>query len=258
MATYIIGDVHGCLHPLHQLLEKIELSPQDRLFFTGDLINRGPHSLEVLNVIMRLPNAQVVLGNHDLHLLAIAYGSTDARPSESMQTVLLSPQKRNIIEWMRHQPLLRTINPQCILVHAGLPPQWDIPTASQHANTVEKLLQSHQIKRFLDALYQHEQVIDASHSSPQYTTLSLTQIRRCTRLGDLELKYHKSKQTQDLLRPWFEWYDQPEMIVFGHWAALRGKSKHPHCIATDTGCVWGGQLSAYHLEAGTFIRVDST
>jgi bis(5'-nucleosyl)-tetraphosphatase (symmetrical) len=260
MATYVIGDVHGCLEPLTHLLDKIAYSNTDKLYFVGDLVNRGPKSLETLLFIKSLHNTRIILGNHDLHLLALAYKVISRPTPHPTDNLLNSPRKIALIEWLRHQPLMHKISNNSFMVHAGIPPQWDISTAMQQAQDVEQVMQSDHINKLLELLYSQLNTSWSEQSDRwqrlQYTALAFTQMRRCTQLGEIELKFNDKTITENLLKPWFEWYQQPENIIFGHWAALNGESTHPRCIATDTGCVWGGKLSAYHVEKQCFIRTD--
>ncbi len=260
MATYVIGDVHGCLLQLNNLLEKIAYSPTDKLYFVGDLVNRGPDSLDTLMFIKSLPNTNIILGNHDLHLLALAYKIISRPAPHPTDSILNSPHKIKLIEWLRHQPFMHKINDNTFTVHAGIPPQWDVNTAQKNARAVEKIMQSATINKLLELLYSK---LNASWSEKsdlwqthQYTALALTQMRKCTHNGELYLKFNNKGIAANQLKPWFEWYNQPENIIFGHWAELRGESTNQRCIATDTGCVWGGQLSAYQVEEQCFIRVD--
>jgi bis(5'-nucleosyl)-tetraphosphatase (symmetrical) len=258
MATYVIGDIHGCLDQLHHLLDKLAYNKEDQIYFVGDLVNRGPKSLETLLFIKSLTNAKVILGNHDLHLLALAYKIISRPQPHPLDDILQSPHKIPIIEWLRHQPLMQEINPTIFMVHAGIPPQWDIKTAHQHANDVANIFKSDKITQLLELLYSDLNATWSDNLSiwktRQYITLALTQMRKCTQQGHIFLQFNKNTFSENTLKPWFELYQHPEKIIFGHWAKINGESTNERCIATDTGCVWGGQLSAYHVETDTFIR----
>ncbi len=264
MSTYVIGDVHGCLDELKLLLDKIKFCQKlDTLYFVGDIINRGKDSLNTIQFIRSLSNAHVVLGNHELHLLALAEKVITRPADHPLQEILNAKNKIDIIEWVKQQPLIRAINNKDIIVHAGIPPQWGTELALILSNQACNHLQSNQCNKLLNSIYHGPKQIDWQSNLPTqkclaYTLLALTHMRKCNHKGSLELNFNQTYSHQSDLLPWFEWPTRrKERIFFGHWASLRGQSSNPKCIATDTGCVYGHELSAYHLEQNRFIRVNT-
>jgi len=259
MALYAIGDIQGCDAELGALLQRIGFSAdRDRVWFVGDLVNRGPESLDALRRIRALGDAAtVVLGNHDLHLLAVAFGHAKVRSDDTLNDILAAPDRDLLLEWLLTRPLLhedRGLN-LCML-HAGLAPQWDMPTARACAREFEAALQ-HDPRQLFAHMYGDE---------PNRWSRSLTGAERLrfiancfTRLryvdaeGRLALraKGPPEKAQRKSLIPWFDadqarWHGQ--RIVFGHWSTL-GFFSNAHVIALDTGCVWGGSLTALQLDA---------
>ena len=265
MSTYIIGDIHGCLDELKLLLDKLTFcNKSDSLYFVGDIINRGKDSLNAIQFIRSLSNAHIVLGNHELHLLALAEKIITRPTSHPLQEILDAKNKIDIVEWIKQQPLIRTISKKDIVVHAGIPPQWSIKKALRLSNQACDQLQSNQCLQLLQLTYNNPKQIDWHPNLPTqkclaYTLLALTQMRKCDHKGSLELKFNQNCSHKADLLPWFEWPTKRKgRIFFGHWASLRGRSSNPQCIATDTGCVYGHELSAYHLEQNRFIRVNTS
>lgn len=264
MANYVIGDVQGCFAELMALLEHIQFdSTQDRLWFTGDLVNRGPDSLAVLRYVKSLPiKPAVVLGNHDLHLLAIACGQARLKPNDTIEDVLLAPDCSSLCDWLRHQPLLHHALGFTI-VHAGLAPQWDLTTALHCAKEVETVLQSNEYPELFAHMYGNNpnrwQDDLTGWMRLRLIINYLTRIRFCDENGTLELNTKGESQ----LAPagFFPWYKIPNRahknlkIIFGHWAALGGQTDEPGIYALDTGCVWGNALSAMRLEDQTRFSV---
>lgn len=257
MATYIIGDVQGCYQELQELLQTIDFNPDtDKLAFVGDIVNRGPNSLEVLRFIKQLKNPWVVLGNHDLFLLIIGYElmPTDAY-EHTLDAVLRAPDKQDLIEWLRHQPLIHAEN-QALLVHAGLPPQWNVEESLQYAEEVAAILQGPNFQKFLTHLFGDEPSTWSNSLNEQdrwrYITNALTRMRFCSEAGELDLSANgKMSTSSKKYHPWFDWRDpnQDEIdIYFGHWAALNGECNAPRCYALDTGCAWGHCLTALRLD----------
>ncbi|QIK38005.1 symmetrical bis(5'-nucleosyl)-tetraphosphatase [Caldichromatium japonicum] len=257
MAIYAIGDVQGCDAELCRLLEHIAFDPtQDRLWFTGDLVNRGPDSLAVLRRVRALGDrAVVVLGNHDLHLLAVAAGNLKHADS-SLQPILRAPDCDDLLAWLRHRPLLHHDPDRNItLVHAGLPPQWDLAQAQACAQELEAVLHSDGYPDFLRAMYSNE----PARWSPglkgldrlRFIANSLTRLRFCTADGGLALKEKGPLGSQPPgVLPWFAVpgrRSQALRIVFGHWSTL-GYWSGANVWAIDSGCVWGGALTALRLD----------
>lgn len=264
MATYIIGDVQGCYTELQQLLTLVNFNPiQDRLGFVGDLVNRGPDSLLVLRFIKSLPRAMVVLGNHDLHLLAIGYQAVAYSGKHTLDAVLNATDKIELLDWLRNQPFLHFIAEfDAILVHAGIPPQWTLPQALREAEQVAGQLRGPHYLDFLQHMYGHQpmkwQADLIGWDRSRYVVNAFTRMRFCTQDGELDLAnktVHSSNPER--FRPWFDWYQLPERVLFGHWAALEGHCSHPNCEALDTGCAWGHALTAYRLEDQRRFSVSS-
>jgi bis(5'-nucleosyl)-tetraphosphatase (symmetrical) len=255
---YAIGDVQGCFDDLQALLKLIDFnSARDRLWFVGDLVNRGPKSLEVLRFIYGLgERAVTVLGNHDLHLLAVAAGAQPLQASDTLSEILAAPDRETLLNWLRHCPLMHHDSAAgYTLVHAGIPPQWSLSDALSYAKEVEQALQDPS-SGFLEQLYGNEPSEWSESLNGwdrlRYITNALTRMRFCSATGKLNLTLKETAVTTDpqLLR-WFEIEKRNtsgENIIFGHWAALRGKVNTPHVFALDTGCVWGGALTAMRLR----------
>ncbi len=260
MSIYAIGDVQGCAEPLHRLLDALAFDPaQDQLWFCGDLVNRGPDSLRVLRTVKQLgDSAHVVLGNHDLHLIALALEVPSAkhRASDTLLPVLQAPDRDELIHWLRGLALLHhDASADWTLVHAGLAPQWTLADATQCANEVQAVLRSDEAQEFLDLCYRHQ--ADRWHHDLTgmtrlvTTTAYLTRVRFCFADGTLEHKFKGAPGEQAAgLTPWF---DLPQRawagtrVVFGHWAAL-GRYREQGLIGLDSGCVWGNTLSAANLN----------
>lgn len=256
MATYAIGDVQGCFNELQALLAQIHFDPAyDRLWFTGDLINRGLQSLQVLRFVKNLPETVVILGNHDLHLLALADGNP--YQNHTLQAVLGAPDCDELVHWLRHQPLLHyDPNLNYAMVHAGLPPQWTFAQAQQHAQEVTTLLKSERWRELMVNMYSNSPVqwqdTLEGWSRLRYIINAFTRMRFCDTNGRLELIYKGQIGGQpESYLPWFKIpgrRTQTLPIVFGHWAALRGETDEPNIYALDTGCIWGNCLTAMRLE----------
>lgn len=259
MSTYAIGDVQGCYQPLQKLLQKIQFYPaHDTLWFTGDLINRGPQSLDVLRFVSQLGDQhQTVLGNHDLHFLAVAAGVRHAHPSDTLQEILDAPDKKQLLDWLRHRPMLvrhETLN--YVMTHAGLAPVWTLAKAQELAHEVEAVLRQGDARTLFENMYgNHPDHWDDALTGVERLRCIInyfTRMRFCHRDGRLELTYKGTinDKPTDLV-PWFD--VQPRLnadvkIIFGHWAALNGEVDVPNVFALDTGCVWGNKLTAMRLE----------
>lgn len=266
MALYAIGDIQGCARALDELLCALKFdTTADRLWLVGDLVNRGPNSLEVLRTVMALDTSVVtVLGNHDLHLLAAVAGIRAPRAQDTLDAVLAAPDRDAIVDWLRCRPLLHhDIAGKRVLVHAGVPPCWTIAAAARAAREVEALLRSPDWMRGLATLYGdgprewHSQLDDEARV--RYAINALTRMRYCDEHGGLDFAHTGPPGTQAAgLVPWF---DHPQRhrdnihIVFGHWATL-GILRRTDITALDSGCVWGGALTAVPLEpAGEPVAV---
>lgn len=255
MALYAIGDLQGCYDPFCRLLDRIGFDPaRDRLWLTGDLVNRGPRSLAVLRFVKALGEAvTTVLGNHDLHLLALYYGASD-RYREGLREVLEAPDVDELIDWLRHRPLLHLEGDLC-LVHAGLPPPWDRELALRCAREVEAVLRGDEPSLFLRHMYGDQPDLWdeglKGWARFRYIVNALTRMRYLDREGRLVLNCAlPPSQSPEGLIPWFAFpgrRNRDLSILFGHWAAL-GFYRGEGVIGLDSGCVWGGRLTAVRLD----------
>jgi len=257
VTRYAIGDVQGCHEELRTLLARLRFSPdRDRLWFVGDLVNRGPRSLETLRLVRSLgDNAVVVLGNHDLHLLALVHGSDRKRRSDTLDAVLAAPDRDALIEWLQARPLAHA-EAGDLMVHAAVLPQWTVALTLELAREVEAAL-----KRDPRRLFKHMYGNEPDQWSPElsgwdrlrFAINVLTRLRVCSAEGriDLALKGEPPPPPSPL-RPWFTFTDRATRgtrIVFGHWSVLGLVLSHG-VVGLDSGCVWGGALSALDLDAG--------
>lgn len=254
MAIYAIGDIQGCYDELRQLLDKIDFNEHDdQLWFTGDLVNRGPKSLQTLRFVKGLGDAAItVLGNHDLHLLATAH-KLRKHKKDTLTQVLEAPDKDELLTWLRHLPLFHH-NDEFCLVHAGLPPQWDFKKTKKMARKAEKVLQGNEYGAFFDKMYGDKPNIWSSElkgiNKIRFIINCFTRIRFCDRFGRLDFANNGKVGSQPShLMPWFTVPERKSMdmrIIFGHWSAL-GYYQNNNCYAIDTGCLWGGELTAIKL-----------
>jgi bis(5'-nucleosyl)-tetraphosphatase (symmetrical) len=260
LATYAIGDIQGCYAELIKLLDIINFNnAKDSLWFTGDLVNRGPKSLEVLHFIKSLDESKykVVLGNHDLHLLAVANNFQKIRPDDTFQDVLNAPDCDELIDWLRSQKLLHyDAALDFILVHAGIYPEWDLPLAQKCAQEVEAVLRSISYEKFLAHLYGNHpnKWSDELNGFDRYRFIfnAFTRMRYCFNDGRLEYNAKEPIGNEPKnLTPWFKLNCHKKIkpnIVFGHWASLSGITNTPRVFAVDTGCSWGYKLTALRLD----------
>ena len=259
MATYAVGDVQGCCDELETLLDELRFDAgRDRLWFVGDLVNRGPRSLDVLRVVRSLGDAAVVvLGNHDLHLLAIARGATHLRPADrTLQPILDAPDRESLCDWLQSRPLLHHDAALGVtMIHAGLPPQWDIALARRCAAELEAALRGDHSARLFAAMYgnQPDRWDDGLQGEDRlrFITNAFTRLRVCDGSGRMLLKYKgpPGKMPPQAM-PWFRVPGRRSAgarIVCGHWSAL-GYHDGDGVLALDTGCVWGGSLTARRLD----------
>lgn len=265
---YAIGDVHGCYNTLLRLLDQINYEPlTDTLWFVGDLVNRGPDSLAVMEFVRQCPPTTVViLGNHDLHFLAVAHAVVAEQAKDTLSGLLKVDNLKEIVNFLRQQKLFHyDENLEFAMVHAGVPPQWSLSQTQQHANEIEALLQSDKLLDFLQHMYGDQPDIWDEQLSgwDRYRIIVnyLTRMRFCDKNGKLDLtaKAKLGSQPAGLL-PWFDVSRRclaETKIIFGHWAALQGELKRENCFAIDGGCVWGGTLIALCLETQQRVSVDS-
>jgi len=258
MSTYAIGDIQGCYSELQSLLDKSGYdSASDRLWFTGDLVNRGPQSLQVLRFVKDLGDRAItVLGNHDLHLLAVDAGVRQPRPNDTFSEILNAPDAEELLLWLRHRPLLHHDRASgYVLIHAGLPPQWDLAKAQACAREVETVLQGSEYGDFINNMYGDEpnQWSDSlsGWDRLRFITNCFTRLRYCDHDGLLALDEKGAPGSQsNNYSPWFELWDHGDdeiKILFGHWSTL-GSHHQAGFYALDTGCVWGGSLTALRLD----------
>ena len=259
MATYVVGDIQGCYATLDYALTQMRFDPVvDTLWCAGDLVNRGPNSLQVLRLLHQLGRAVVaVLGNHDLHLLALAAGNLKYAEKSNLNEVLMAPDSAELIYWLQQRPLLHwdeTLD--FAMLHAGLPPQWDLAQALARAAEVEYTLRSAGAAGYLAELYGHEPSVWSESLSGmprlRYITNCFTRLRYCQADGTLVLheKGRPGTQSDPSAQPWFSHPHRASRgtrIVSGHWSTL-GYYAADHVWALDSGCVWGQQL--------TFLRID--
>lgn len=257
MATYAIGDIQGCFHQLKELLVKLDFrSDKDQVWFAGDIVNRGPDSLKTIRFIKSLEdNAITVLGNHDLHLLAVANGRRKQGRKDTIQDILEAKDSEQLLNWLIHRPLMhyQEKNNVC-LVHAGIHPSWSTKQALEYAAEVEAILQSSKAHEFFHHMYGDKPGKWSSNLTGwdrlRFITNSFTRMRYIR--DDLKLclkeKGAPGKQGGDI-RPWFELEstDRDLNIVFGHWSTLKDP-KLKNLYPLDTGCLWGGKLTALKIN----------
>jgi len=259
MAVYAIGDLQGCYYELRKLLDDLRYDPRtDLLWFVGDLVNRGPTSLECLRFVRdQGARAVVVLGNHDLHLLAVACGNQrKQKQSDTLQAILGAPDRDELLDWLRQRPLLHhDAALGYTMVHAGLPPQWDLATATLCAREVESVLRGNEWRQFLDQMYgdQPDRWSDGLTGIERlrYSVNALTRMRFVTEDGRIDLKVKGAPHTApDGITPWFAARGRKSAnleLIFGHWSTL-GEADGFGVFPLDTGCVWGGRLTALRLD----------
>jgi bis(5'-nucleosyl)-tetraphosphatase (symmetrical) len=258
MAIYAIGDVQGCCDELERLLERLRIDPaRDELWFVGDLVNRGPRSVDTLRLIRSLGRqATVVLGNHDIHLIALAYGNRARAKDRELADVLDAPDGGELVEWLRQQPLAHYCPElNTLMVHAGVPPQWDPLLTVKLAREVEQVLRGRLCAAYVHDLYGEQPARWSPDLTGQdrlrFITNCLTRMRYCEADGTLNLHENGPPGLQPAgLRPWFDLpgrQTKTVRIVFGHWASL-GLLKRENLLGIDTGCVWGRRLTAVRLD----------
>jgi bis(5'-nucleosyl)-tetraphosphatase (symmetrical) len=259
MATYAIGDVQGCFDELEQLLLDIGFSKSDRLWFVGDLVNRGPKSLEVLRFVRSLGERAVsVLGNHDLHLVASHEGFDRVKSNDTFGDVLAARDRSELVDWLRARPMMHAEG-GFALVHAGLLPGWSVKKARSLAEEVERALRATHYRDFLGHMY-------GSHPDAWRDDLAgwdrlrvivnaMTRMRFCTREGKMEFRA-KGRDAPAGYLPWYETRPrESQRLVCGHWSAL-GLKLTPQVALLDSGCVWGGALSALRLDDRRVFQVQ--
>jgi bis(5'-nucleosyl)-tetraphosphatase (symmetrical) len=256
MATFAIGDVQGCHDELLRLIDELRFdASRDMLWLVGDLVNRGPGSLAVLRLLKSLGGRCVaVLGNHDLHLLAVSEGFARLRPEDTLDEVLAAPDRDELLAWLRNRPMLH-VDGTCAMVHAGLLPQWNVFAARALAGEIESALRGDGYRDFLEQLYGSKPAAwDDTLRGPDRMRVivnAMTRMRFCTPQGRME--FASKGGVESAPAGHFPWFDVPGRasadytVVCGHWSAL-GLVMRSDLVALDTGCAWGGTLTAVRLE----------
>lgn len=259
MPTYAIGDIQGCCDEFESLLDRLQFdASRDRIWLVGDLVNRGPRSLDVLRKVKALGNSAIsVLGNHDMHLLAVALAGEKRKSKDTLDDILKAPDRDELMHWLRHRPMLHHDSTlACTMIHAGLAPQWDLQTAQACARELEAALRDEKAcvdlfenmygdkpTRWSDDLRGHDRL--------RFITNCFARLRYCRSDGQVDMKFKGTpdKAPKDLV-PWFKApgrKTRQHRIVFGHWSAL-GYYDGDNVLALDTGCVWGSKLCAARLD----------
>jgi bis(5'-nucleosyl)-tetraphosphatase (symmetrical) len=265
VSTYVVGDLQGCLKPLKCLLKEVDFNPKkDVLWSVGDIVNRGPKCLKTLRFLYKMRKSLVVvLGNHDLHLLALAAGVRAPSRSDTLDKILKAPDRDKLLNWLVKQPLIHHEHDHT-LVHAGIPPQWSLDDALRYGNEVHQVLNSPQCVDFFKHMYGNEPAVWsedlAGMERLRVITNYLTRMRFCDKHGVLDLESkgptpntNRPPQGPENVSPWFAHPKRKtakNRIVFGHWASIQGHTNSLNAIGLDTGCVWGGTMSLYNLETG--------
>ncbi|MBV8605487.1 MAG: symmetrical bis(5'-nucleosyl)-tetraphosphatase [Pelomonas sp.] len=261
--NYLVGDVQGCCPALEQLLAKLDFSPsRDHIVLLGDLVNRGPASLATLRRLMALGGAATcLLGNHDLHLLAAAHGVRPAHRGDTLGDILAAPDRAALLDWLRAQPMAATLD-GWLLVHAGVLPAWSAAQTLVLAAEVEAVLRGADLAAFLHEMYGNapDRWDESLRGSARLRCIvnALTRLRFCTPDGRMD--FATKDGAANAPAGYLPWFDVPGRasagtpIAFGHWSTL-GLVQRPDLLALDTGCVWGGQLSAARLEGGRVAEV---
>ena len=256
MAEYAIGDLQGCFAPLEELLDAFAFDrARDRLWFVGDLVNRGPDSLACLRFVKGLGDAAVtVLGNHDLHLLCVAQGVERARARDTLDAVIAAPDRDELLDWLRTRALFHVDGPYA-MVHAGLLPQWSVAKAASLAREVEAVLSAPGYRDFLAQLYgdQPRSWDENLRGMDRLRVIvnAMTRLRVCDASGEMALAF--KGEPGESPGGWMPWFDVPRRasathaIVCGHWSAL-GLRVEANLLSLDSGCVWGRALSAVRLS----------
>ncbi len=279
MTTYVVGDLQGCLSELQALLSLVDFDAHtDQLWLTGDLVNRGPMSLGCLRFIRSLGDAAVaVLGNHDIHLLAVYYADQPGNHDDTLDELLAAPDCHSLMEWLRFRPLIHRRGDD-LMVHAGIPHIWTIEQAEQLAREVEAALRGDRFRHLLRVIYgdcprlwRHPDGRDGAWSGvPRLRAIVnyLVRMRVINRVGrcDFDDKQYVANRAradadsggEDACQPWFDFWPRSRVrIFFGHWAALGANSGRDDIIALDAGCAWGHRLLAMRLEDGALFSVPA-
>ncbi len=272
MPTYAIGDLQGCYAELLELLERIKFNPKkDTLLFVGDLVNRGPASLECLRFVKSLgKSANAVLGNHDLHLLAVANDVRKPHKKDTLQEIIDAKDCDELLKWLRQRPLLIHDDKLAFtIIHAGLPPQWSLKQTRKLARYTEAMIQSQRFESFIQMMYGDEPSVwsDELNENDKHRFIinSLTRLRYCYSDGRLDMKTNSAPGNQEAnLTPWYampERRTKKHSIIFGHWSTVTLGNEQDftqyNVYPLDTGCLWGGALTALRLEDKKLFSVPS-
>jgi len=263
MADYIVGDVQGCITPLRNLLTKINFSyDSDRLFYLGDVVNRGENNLETMKFILsHQDNFDMVLGNHDIHLIACHFDSKKIKKSDNFDDILDSNLRDKIIEYLLNRSLALQLDGS-ILVHAGIPPIWSMEDVFYYSDFIKSNMQSSDSEQFIESIYSNKPkkfkdsltMIEKS----TYAINALTRMRFCSQHGEIDFKAKGNFNLNPLYKPWFLYANENFKntdIFFGHWSTLKDFNQ-PRRYHLDTGCVWGNKLTAIRFEDKQIFSVD--
>ncbi len=263
MAIYAIGDLQGCFEPLERLVETLDFdASRDRLWFVGDLVNRGPDSLRCLRFVKGLGESAItVLGNHDLHLVCVAEGVEPRKKRDTLDDVLAAPDRDELVAWLRHRPLMHVEAPFA-LVHAGLLPQWTVADALRLGGEVEARLRAHDYRALLEKMYGDEpdRWSEELRGIDRLRVIinAMTRLRVCATDGAMVLKFNGEPGAAP--NGWIPWFDVPgrrsrdHAVVCGHWSAL-GVKVRTDLLSLDSGCVWGRSLTAVRLHDRAVFQV---
>lgn len=261
MPTYVVGDIQGCYSNLRELLDRVSFNQdQDKVWFAGDLVNRGPDSLKTLRFIISLGDSAVtILGNHDLHLLAVANGDKrHNRKTDTLNQILDAPDCDELLDWLRKQKLIhRDKKLGYTMLHAGIPPQWSIKKAVKYAKEVETVLAGDDFKDYLNQMYGNKPIRWSKKLAGvdrlRFITNCFSRLRYCEQDGAIDFEYKCQPGEQpDSLTPWFaleQRASKKERIIFGHWSTIGGMDFTKYNVfPVDTGCLWGGKLTAMQID----------
>lgn len=261
MAIYAVGDIQGCYDELRRLLDSVDFDPhRDTLWSCGDMVNRGPKTLKTLRFCRELGDSfQAVLGNHDLHLLAVARGHRPQARSDTLKKLLVAPDRDELLDWLRSWPLCHYDKKhQVLLVHAGVHPNWSLKKCLALSDEIQEVLQSHDLDRYLASMYGNRPAKwnDELKNETRWRVITnyFTRMRFCAANGKLQLRSKAGASSAPA--GYAPWYSHPvkvmkeNTVVFGHWAALMGKTGLERAQALDTGCAWGNQLTLCQIKPG--------
>ena len=266
MPTYIVGDIQGCFEGLQRLLKKVDFTPaNDHLIAVGDLIGRGTQALETLNYLHSLEDSfSTVLGNHDLHLMAVYAGIRKVKSADNLEILLASPNIESHINWLRSKPLALMADSNTLVTHAGLYPQWSLKNALKFSLEVSEQLQSDNWKFFLSTMYDNQPLIWQKTLSGEqrlrFIVNAMTRMRFIRDQDELDFSCKTSPDiAPDKLTPWFEVTNKKlksdQKVVFGHWASLNGNTNISRFCGLDTGYVWGQDMTLLDLSSGKIFSV---